>query len=847
MSSATFILAPAHIPAKKDKENSKEWKELIESLKEHRGGYKRIKKFTFGGGKEGYLSNRGKLDEFNLGEFSGDELTYLARLANNFPGNYLAIWTFGNGLNILLYQSSEGKELIQNELNLRLVPYKSGRSEALFNQFAKWFTASALEPDFEALRVEYFSEGISVQRWFEAFGVIGAKDIEPGIVDSDEWGDFESVATSLLQGKKPDSDIRKKINKVIRDFDDEITLPASPKKAECETARIIGESAYTLQEIVGEPETQLWKARRRAAHLYWDITDCPAGERLAGGSDEENIGSAGCMGRLLSHYPREVMRDSLFYALAGMEAEGANGHAYVESFHSLAENSEKAGFTLTIFPARLMTDFRVLHKMQSFGEWKPEGEWAAEAFIDLGPILKSDPLPHINRWFAEKKTDGMILRAEADGAYTISQYKGGVLLDSPDGDLPGGKVSDSALVESAAKALWPGDIFTTIGLPNLLEPGEWREGAYGGVEEGADFVESLRGKALKMTSVESEAKPIIDAIGITSDFPDVIVKETRGEADELPIALKITLPESDEEYQRLVVTDLSMEGIYGKAWSVGESVICTCESDISSAILVRVLGDLPAETIITINNGISSFRYRIDPATFGEEGLFSPMAPDGEEAEEDYGDYESYDGFDEEMLKEMESVSPELADDMRRQMAFDNVKPNFMEEDWDGGELIHRGGNRRFYSVNTMGLPFIDPEGIERLANEALGMGMSSLGDMICDQFNNVYIRGFANSADNCYFVLMLPEIGAPAPEYFTLFSDATSLTTTNVPHASNPKAGIFFQVIPGAEDVKTLWGAHNSERKNMQNKGREITPIIATLPGLAKVIDDFLTRQLGG
>ena len=144
------------------------------------------------------------------------------------------------------------------------------------------------------------------------------------------------------------------------------------------------------------------------------------------------------------------------------------------------------------------------------------------------------------------------------------------------------------------------------------------------------------------------------------------------------------------------------------------------------------------------------------------------------------------------------------------------------------------------------GLPFIDPEGIERLNAEAIEMGLTSLGDIICDSFNNVYIRGFANTVDNCYFVLMLPDMGDPMPELFTLFTDNASLTTTKFPNASIPAKGIYFQVMQGAEDIDTMWKAHLRERDKMQKEGREIEPIVPSLPGLAKAIDEFLTRQLG-
>ena len=667
MSSAAFILAPAAMPPKSDKEKSDKWKELLESLKEYRGGFKKIKKLSRGG-SEACLSNRGTMDEFDFGDFSEDELTYLAGLARSFPGDYLALWTYGYAVNILLIQSQKGEEPAVRELSLRLRPSLSGRDKTLFGRFADWFGESAFTPDIDALQAEYDGDGISVQRWFEAFGVEGAKDVEPGTKDHDEWRDFESVSESLLHGEKPDAGVRKRVNALIRDYDDEAALPTTPRKSAGVTARIIGESAYTLEEAVGEPEEPLWKERRRAAHLYWDITDCDAGDRLAGVTDEKNVGAAGSMGRLLAHYPKELMRDGLFHALAGMEAEGANGHAYVESFHSLAENVNEAGFTLAIYPARLMTDFRILNNMQSFGDWTPEGEWTAEAFIDLGGIVKADPAISVAKWFAKKKADGMVLRADADGSYMLDQYKAGVMLDMPDPVLPGGSIADEEALHNAAKALWPPDVFPAIGLPNLLAPGEWSEGAYAGEDDSAARTGGLRDKARVMTGVAPETKPIINPSGIISDYPRMIRNENRLD-DEHPVALKIILPEPDAEYHGLLAADLLGHGLleeYGKTWSDESSVIGISESDMNSAILVRTLGDLPAGTLIIINDGTESFRYLIDPGEHGSEELFLSRAPSGKGAES----YDYSDGGDkmvEETIRGIEKIDPDFANDLRRQ------------------------------------------------------------------------------------------------------------------------------------------------------------------------------------
>ena len=138
------------------------------------------------------------------------------------------------------------------------------------------------------------------------------------------------------------------------------------------TARHVIDAAYELAEVIGKATSKRWKERFRAAGFYWDITDCEdACIRLTGGTDKKGFGISASFGRLLCHYPVELMRDSIFLARAGLEAESANGHVYVESFFCFAEYAHKAGFTIAIYPSVLQPMFRQHFGIYGFEESPP--------------------------------------------------------------------------------------------------------------------------------------------------------------------------------------------------------------------------------------------------------------------------------------------------------------------------------------------------------------------------------------------------------------------------------------------------------------------------------------------
>ncbi len=89
MSCAALRLKPFNNPDNLSRLKYLQWEKLLGSVIYYRSGFNEI---NVPGSYKAFLANRGKLDEFNFGEFSAsDELNSLAELARQHPGNYLLL------------------------------------------------------------------------------------------------------------------------------------------------------------------------------------------------------------------------------------------------------------------------------------------------------------------------------------------------------------------------------------------------------------------------------------------------------------------------------------------------------------------------------------------------------------------------------------------------------------------------------------------------------------------------------------------------------------------------------------------------------------------------------------
>jgi len=286
------------------------------------------------------------------------------------------------------------------------------------------------------------------------------------------WDNLDAAATKLVRGDNPEADLVEHINRAIEKDSNSVNpalLPGKPEDEPALTARVVADVCIGFLEIVGPPRSHKWMKRFLAAKRLDPIT-CDTPASLTVGVDDDSLGASASLARLLAHYPPELYRDGVFLALAGMEAEAWNYHAFVEGFHLLAENAHRAGFTLVAFPANLEKAFRSDFGIQSFGdETHSRDGWAAEAFLDLNDDTAINSVERTSKWLENHKTDGVLLCAKPDGRVLCHFYKGGAVTET----APFWARMDRQRLSMAAQELNPRIALEALGLPDLLEPGKF--------------------------------------------------------------------------------------------------------------------------------------------------------------------------------------------------------------------------------------------------------------------------------------------------------------------------------------------------------------------------------------
>lgn len=817
MATSAFLLAPRDtLPDRKKAEErmaAVRWDCRLKRMLCYRGGYKELKACRRGG-VLGYLQNRGEVDAFNFGEFE-DELSRLLSLARHYPGDYLAIWTYGQAVNIHFIRSCESLE--QKEASFRLVaPSGQERPAGLFEDFCAWFSGSAFSPDFRALKESYTGPEIKVADWFKAFGINGAVELKRADGKA-LWKDFEDVALGLLRrGEVPVAAV-KRINAVLGSDGDRAALKAKPLSKPGLTSRLIAEIEYDLREAIGPSEDPLWEMRSRAAEFYWDITEGEAIDALTtGAGGKKGYGESASFGRLLCHYPTSMRRDNIFLALAGLQAEGANGHAYVPAFFSFAEISQQAGFTLAIFPSGLRQSFR-----KAFGI---EGEqetpaidpcWSAEIFLPLpGITTAANPREGLEKWFKHEKAEGIILSAGADGTWETASFTDKIA------------VKDQERMRSSIIELDMAALFESLGLPDLLKPGEWQEGAYGGESREADRGDE-RAEAMKMLSSLPEPRQVPGFKMLLDEFPFDIrhKKNKRGSGSSVPVVLRLSIPGADDAWLRGLMGDFRLRGMvesYGSAWMSGGIIWAFTRCQFVTSILLRLLGcGLPVNTSLSIERGGKNpSHYILKGGGPGSGPEFRSCLIESDEPEK--------------MKKAGRSLSS----------LYQGIP--------DDSELLvdvaYEGGARIYFKADLSGWSIDNESEISTLEQSLRDTGLTPLGDLVCSEFSNIVIRGFAGN--DMYIVLMIPVSGGWVLEFVSSFEDDTSLTTT-----TNVNAGRFAEA--GASYVKVDAKAYSQKLNALpsemlrqhdegkrEKKGNAVKKPEPTLSALAGQIEKSLRKH---
>lgn len=576
----------------------------VDSLVDYRGGYKTVPASKLpAGAAAAWLGNKAALDAFGPWSGRGDhELrVMLCEITRVHGGESLALWTYGHAVHAWHARTPEIGAPPTVTVASHRIDGRLGRAPSRLHVLRDAMREGALAPDWRALESLLAGERVSVRAWFQAFGIPGAEELVP--TDHEAiWERFERVAAALLAATPADARDVKTLNEIIAPLDDAARLKARPlAKRGGRQARAIADAATVLAEAVGESGTERWRARRRAAGSYWDIADGPAGERLVTLGERARkrgrhtrAGQAADLGRLLVHYPEALARDAIFLALAAKEAEAANGHGFVVPLLVLSENAATAGFSLAVHPAAAGADFRATFGLAP--RTGPAGESEAHVFVDLPEV--TDGLPAaLADWYARTKSDGVVLRAEPDGSWATTFWSAGEVV------APAEAPPDPVALAEAATALAPRRALAGLGLPDLLAPGEWQEGSYGGEGRATSTIASVRSQAeAAVASLPSQAR----SLGHPLELLDVVGAAIRGSpAEDRAASLRVEPEAADEALLNELRADLAGDGLAdaaGATWTAGGAVFAFAWSGMDVALLANVIADLPTPIRLAIDS-----------------------------------------------------------------------------------------------------------------------------------------------------------------------------------------------------------------------------------------------------
>ena len=123
-------------------------------------------------------------------------------------------------------------------------------------------------------------------------------------------------------------------------------------------------------------------------------------------------------------------------------------------------------------------------------------------------------------------------------------------------------------------------------------------------------------------------------------------------------------------------------------------------------------------------------------------------------------------------------------------------------------------------------------------------LGFDPLGDMLCERFSNVVMRGYACVDSQTFAILIVGTAAQYGLNFYTRFDDNSSQTTTSIPGMEDlAHVGIFRTSYPDT-DYQTLYTMHLQHIEQKSTQGVQAQTITPTLEALAASIDDFLQRQ---
>ncbi|MFC0679355.1 hypothetical protein ACFFGH_16085 [Lysobacter korlensis] len=557
------------------------------------------------GGALGYLCNAGSPWEFNVFAYGASERNALHAFAEAYGGDYVMLVTWGEALMIERI-ASPGPGMaptVDASWSVRLVPLVAGRDPGVLTRLRRLFDGAAVQPDFATIERELGAPRISVAGFFKAFGIAGAREIQPPDAGA-LWAQLDEVAAALLAGEAPPKPALAAVNAVLAESGDKLPgKPARPGKGA--TASALVNACHVFSERLPEPTSGAWAERKHAADTVVRVEDSPARRGMTFGRDAKGVGDSAAAARMLAHIePPPRAGDPMALALLSNQCEAWNWHGFVEPLAKLAETLGQTGFTAIVAPSDERSAMREAFGLEAPEEREgdaPAGPWAAEVFLDSPTLVKGDLGAAAAAWLRKRKCAGTVARITADGDASITYFAGGrEVPHAADAGLP---QADLDALRDARAAFNPRAVPIALGVGDLFAPGDLTPS----MQLLPAVEHATREAASGLLTALPALTPVRDWRTLTDRFDgELRLRGCDGAQGDALLVLRIRVPHAEPAGLRSLRNDLTGRDLADQGdvwWHREDELRADMGDDYYPALLQLILGDAPPGTELALTGG----------------------------------------------------------------------------------------------------------------------------------------------------------------------------------------------------------------------------------------------------
>lgn len=159
------------------------------------------------------------------------------------------------------------------------------------------------------------------------------------------------------------------------------------------------------------------------------------------------------------------------------------------------------------------------------------------------------------------------------------------------------------------------------------------------------------------------------------------------------------------------------------------------------------------------------------------------------------------------------------------------------------GEVVLEGQSGTF-KVGDLGSFKIAATLIPEIDGEMRSLGFVRFADLVHSRFGDVIMRAYIGTCGDRYGIIYLGMFGQMGVDFYSLFGDGTSLTTSTITkQADEPEKGIY-RTPTEATQYAEINKLHSERLVTMRQEHGGTVPTLGAAKALAAMIDEFIVRS---